>query len=72
MKTIKLTDEAARLFAKYQEASEYTATHGGMTREEWEHARSYAVDIVVKLMLDNQDVFTYADRMKEIANAKKR
>lgn len=51
---------------RYTDLAEDKARHGSMTVQEWEHARSYAVEALTGLLMDNPDQFDYAARMAKV------
>src|SRR5689334_17585197 len=61
-----VTEDAERHIEQYTALALELNARGGSTKEEWEHARSYAVDALTSLLRANPDRFRYALEMERV------
>lgn len=69
---LKLSQNTMVFIARYTEKAVERSIRGGMTKEEWEHARSDAVEALQGILLDNPALFDYSARMEAVAASKRK
>ncbi len=62
-----VTEETERHIEQYTALALDLNARGGSTKEEWEHARSYAVEALSGLLRANPDRFRYAREMDRVS-----
>lgn len=62
-----VTEETERHIEQYTALALELNARGGSTKEEWEHARSYAVEALCGLLRANPDRFRYALEMDRVS-----
>lgn len=67
----KTADSLEVAIRRYTDACELHARNGGISRAEWEEARSYAVDVVATMLLLNPERWDYALRMRAASKAQR-
>lgn len=69
---LTLSENTMVCVARYTEKAVERETSGGMTKEEWEHARSDAVEALQGILRDNPALFDYSARMEAVAASKRK
>jgi hypothetical protein len=67
---VNLSPDTVLAIQRYSDLAVDLEGRGGLTKADWEHARSYAVEALSGLLRDNPDRFDYARRMEAASKAK--
>ena len=62
-RTLKFGESTEIALRQYQDLIAEVYEHGAMTRDEREELRSYAAEIVHRMLTDNPEIFPYAAKM---------
>ena len=69
--TILVSESTATSIERYTSKREATAKSGQFSKEDWEDARSDAVEALEGLFADNPQIFAFMARMKKAIEAKR-
>lgn len=64
--SLVLSDDFFETVERYTALSLELFQQGSMSKEQWEHARSYAAEAIARLLHDNPHVFRYTNDIKEL------
>lgn len=68
---MKISDETDKLIRQFTDLSVDLASSAGMLKSDWEHARSYAIEALTRLLRDNPERFDYGPRMDAISRERR-
>jgi hypothetical protein len=70
--TLILSERTLYALEKYTQVKVEAESVGNGSENTWEHARSYAAEAVVSLLIDNPTMFRYDREMRKIMADRKR
>lgn len=69
--TVVICRDTMRSIQQFSDLSVALEQKGCATKQEWEHARSYAIEALTRLLRDNPELFDYGPRMDAISRERR-
>lgn len=69
--SLHVSEETAIAIERFTAQEIDNFTSGGMSKQDWEHSRSYAVEAIIGLLRDNPSRFRYCADMRRIIESRK-